>query len=78
MLSDWASQENDSLRVSGPATGWPELVALAPCPIKLNGRMLSLLLSKIMCKYNENIYKEVEMIKSNQTGITELKVQYMK
>ena len=31
-----------------------------------------------MCKYNENIYKEVEMIKSNQTGITELKVQYMK
>ena len=44
MLSDWASQENDSLRVSGPATGWPELVALAPCPIELNGRMLSLLL----------------------------------
>ena len=31
-----------------------------------------------MCKYNENIYKEVEMIKSNQTGITDLKVQYMK
>lgn len=31
-----------------------------------------------MCKYNENIYKEVEMIKSNQTGITEFKVQYMK
>ena len=31
-----------------------------------------------MCKYNENIYKKVEMIKSNQTGITELKVQYMK
>lgn len=31
-----------------------------------------------MCKYNENIYKKVDMIKSNQTGITELKVQYMK
>lgn len=31
-----------------------------------------------MCKYNENIYKKVDMIKSNQTRTTELKVQYMK